>query len=166
MNAANWVGPDSHRRARPAPGHGEGARRMAKRKRLRTILLVEEENNERERLREILEAQGFRVLEASDFWTALQVHSQHPGRIDMLLTAIALSGNNGYELASAITGTDPRLKVLFASGPSGAEVSRFYNMPVNGPHLLNKPVGPDDLIARVNRAFGVRKRHYHVQRAR
>jgi len=48
---------------------------------------------------------------------------------------------------------DPNLKVLFASSPSGAEISRYYNMPVAGPHLVDKPFQAVDLLRRVETAI-------------
>src|SRR5690348_17542715 len=111
----------------------------------KTILIVEEEEPARETMRQALEAEGYTVLEAANYWEALKTYEQHQGQIDMLLTAIALPGNNGYELAHTLLESDRNLKTLFTSGATGAEVSRFYNMPVVGPHLLDKPVEPAQL---------------------
>jgi response regulator RpfG family c-di-GMP phosphodiesterase len=163
MTAGNWSVPAT--RIDSGGEKVKGTQQMEKKKKERTILLVDDEGDERGRVRRILEEAGYGVIEASDYWGALKVYAQHTDKIDMLLTAIALPGNNGYELASAINANDPTVKVLFASGPTGAEVSRFYNMPVAGPHLLSKPVDPVDLIHRVNRVFHTRVRHLHVQRA-
>lgn len=100
-------------------------------------------------MRRTLEEQGCTVLEAPDYWEALQIHQKGGPEIQLLLTAIALPGLNGYELANTLTRISPGLKVLFVSGPTGAEVSRFYNMPVTGPHLVAKPIQAADLINRV-----------------
>lgn len=127
--------------------------------------MVDEEKGERGRVRGILEQEGYRVLEASGFAEAVRTQAEHPHEVDMLLTTIALPGNNGYELALALCGVEPALKVLFASGPTGAEVSRFYNMPLSGPHLLSKPIERTELVARVNRAFHTGARQLYVQRA-
>lgn len=129
------------------------------------ILVVDEEESERITMCRALEAEGYTVVAAANYWDALKTHDQHPGRVDMLLTAIALPGNNGYELARTLTAADSALKVLFVSGPTGAEVSRFYNMPVSGPHLVDKPVQAAQLAARVNRAFRSRIRQSRAQRA-
>ena len=123
----------------------------------RTILLVDDQRADREVIRSVLVEDGYEVLVASDYTEAVRVHQEHTGGIHLLLTAIALPGNNGYELARTIFRTDPNLKVLFVSGHTGAEVSRFYNMPVTGPHLLDKPVQTADLLARVGKATRSRK---------
>ena len=138
---------------------------MATKEKRKTILLVEEEQPEREAMHSALEQEGYTVLEAQNYWEALRTYEEHAGRIDLLLTAIALPGNNGYELARALIELDRDLKTLFVSGPTGAEVSRFYNMPVAGRHLLERPVEPEELRRRVNNTFRWRGRKVHVQRA-
>ena len=138
---------------------------MATKEKKKTILLVEEEQPEREAMHSALEQEGYTVLEAQNYWEALRTYEEHAGRIDLLLTAIALPGNNGYELARALIELDRDLKTLFVSGPTGAEVSRFYNMPVAGRHLLERPVEPEELRRRVNNTFRWRGRKVHVQRA-
>lgn len=117
--------------------------------RKRTVLVVDDEPHDRAFMRRTLEEQGCTVLEAPDYWEALQIHQKGGPEIQLLLTAIALPGLNGYELANTLTRISPGLKVLFVSGPTGAEVSRFYNMPVTGPHLVAKPIQAADLINRV-----------------
>lgn len=130
------------------------------RKKDKTILIVDEEESDRAAMRLALQAAGYETLEAIGYRDALDAYEQHHGRIHMLVTAIALSGNNGYELARSVFRVDPGLKVLFVSGLTGAEVSRFYNMPVTGPHLIEKPFQTPELVRRVGRAFrssGARK---------
>lgn len=122
----------------------------------RTILIVDDQKGDRESLSRLLEQHGYTVLQASDHRVALEVYEQHKDEVNMLLTAIALPGTNGYELAKSLFQFAPRLKVLFMSGPTGAEVSRFYNMPISGPHLLAKPVQPEELLIRVRQVFRTR----------
>ena len=138
---------------------------MPTKKRKRTILVVDDEKSDRETMRRTLEEAGYAVLEAADFHQAVDVHQRHLGEIDLLLTAIALPGNNGYELARRIFQIDPNPKVLFVSGYTGAEVSRFYNMPTTGAHLLDKPVQRADLLDRVRHVTRVQKQHLHAKGA-
>ena len=118
-----------------------------------TILVVDDQKSDRESMCRMLQRQGYVTLEATDYWEAVQIHRQHTGSITLLLTAIALPGTNGYELAKTLFRIDPELKVLFVSGVTGAEVSRFYNMPISGPHLLDKPVRTEELLSRVETAI-------------
>lgn len=138
---------------------------MPRRKKDRTILVVDDDPGDRAVMQTALAAEGYTVMEAANYWQALQAYEEYHGKVAMLLTAIALPGNNGYELAHSLSAADPTLKVLFVSGLTGAEVSRFYNMPVSGPHLIDKPVQIPELLARVERAFRSRVRELRVQHA-
>jgi DNA-binding response OmpR family regulator len=133
---------------------------MSAKRRKITILLVDDQKRDREGMRRTLEEDGYTVLEAADYAEAVRIHEQYGTEISLLLTAIAIPGNNGYELAKALFQTQPNLKVLFVSGPTGAEVSRYYNMPVTGSHLLDKPVQHAELLKRVSNATRNRKRPY------
>src|SRR5689334_25322046 len=119
---------------------------MPRRKKDRTILVVDDDPGDRAAMQTALAAEGYTVLEAANYWQALQAYEQYHGKVAMLLTAIALPGNNGYELAHSLSAIDSALKVLFVSGLTGAEVSRFYNMPVSGPHMIDKPVQMPELV--------------------
>lgn len=138
---------------------------MSAKNKEKTILIVEEEESDRDLMHHILESEGYTVLDATNYWNALKIYEEYPRRIDMLLTAIALPGNNGYELARTMLEMDRNLKTLFVSGPTGAEVSRFYNMPVAGRHLLDKPIDPAEIVRRVSSLFRARLRKVNVQRA-
>jgi DNA-binding response OmpR family regulator len=126
---------------------------MFNRKRNRTILVVDDEGSRREAMCRLLEEEGYTVLAAADYWQAVAAQHQYQGQINLLVTAIALPGNNSYELAKTLFRGDPNLKVRHASSPTGAEISRLYNMPVAGPGLLDKPVQPVDLLGRVETAI-------------
>jgi two-component system cell cycle sensor histidine kinase/response regulator CckA len=114
-----------------------------------TILVVDADAPHRESARRVLRAKGYRVLEAADYQQAENVHAQHSGQIDLLLTAIALAGGNGYELYNALLDGDTGMKVLFVSGQAGAKVSEFYNKPWMDSRTLSRPFEPADLLGRV-----------------
>ena len=130
-----------------------------------TILVVDDQESDRRSMCRLLEQQGYAVLEAANDREAVGVHERHQGEIKLLLTAIALPGANGYELAKAMLRIDSDLRVLFVSGPTGAKVSRFYNMPASGPHLLDKPVKPEELLNRVHDAIDLPNRRLYAQGA-
>ena len=122
-----------------------------------TILVVDDDKTDRESVCRLLEECGYGVVEAAGYWEALKSYEQHGDKVKLLLTAIALPGNNGYELASALFRKSPNLKVLFLSGRTGAQVSRFYNMPVTGHHILTKPIDAAELLDRVRRTLRLRQ---------
>ncbi|MBZ5720985.1 MAG: PAS domain S-box protein [Acidobacteriia bacterium] len=81
-----------------------------------TVLLVEDEESVRQLVRETLEAKGYKVLEAEQGHSALEIAAAHQGSIDMLITDVVMPGMSGRELAQRLSGSHPRTKVLYVSG--------------------------------------------------
>jgi CheY-like chemotaxis protein len=67
-----------------------------------TILIVEENDNLRNLLYRVLEANGFSVFHAADGTEALRVCQQHDGTIDLVVSDIVMPLLNGLELAGRI----------------------------------------------------------------
>jgi len=126
----------------------------------KTILVVDADPRDRRFMRSLLEEEGFTVLEAVDYWDAVDTHRAHPGKIDLLLTALSLPSNNGYELARTLFRNDAQLKTLFVSARAGAEVSPYYHMPITGRHMLSKPLSADELRQRVRATFRATPRRF------
>jgi two-component system, cell cycle sensor histidine kinase and response regulator CckA len=80
-----------------------------------TVLLVEDEVSIKEVAREILEMQGYVVLEANSE-DALAVSQKFPGEIHLLLTDVVMPKMNGRELAERLSNQRLGLKVLYMSG--------------------------------------------------
>ena len=117
--------------------------------RLITILLVDDEATQRERISAILRNAGYRVLEASDYSAGRAVYQRLGAHLDLLLIDVSLPGNNGCELAKDALSADSTIKVLLMSGQAGAQVCRFYGISPTDVHFLEKPFRPVDLLARV-----------------
>ena len=115
----------------------------------RTILVVDDEAEQRDLIRGILHPEAYTVLEASDFAEALAAQAKHLGEIDLLLIDISLPGGNGYDLSKGLLVIEPHLKVLFVSGPAGAELCRFFDMQVTDVHFLLKPFERTELLRHV-----------------
>ena len=91
-------------------------RRSEPRKGPETILLVEDEAGVRAIARELLEMNGYHVLEAEDGAQGLEVAGAHPGPIHLLLSDVVMPGINGRDLAERLSAQRPGLRVLFISG--------------------------------------------------
>ncbi len=103
-----------------------------------TILLVEDAEPLRLLTREILEADGYKVLEAPDGEQAIGVSEAYKGDIDLLITDVVMPGMNGPQLAEQLKRIRPRIQVLFISGyPDKA----FNHQAIldSGAMLLTKP---------------------------
>jgi two-component system cell cycle sensor histidine kinase/response regulator CckA len=113
-----------------------------------TILLVEDEENVRRPLLEILKTYGYNVLEAADAAQALDISKRHSGPIHLMVTDILMGSMSGVELAEQLSYDRAGMKVLFATGyPAGlAEVPSLAH---DNTPLLKKPFSGRDLAAKV-----------------
>ena len=113
-----------------------------------TILIVEDEEDVRELTRDVLEMNGFTVLESMDPADAIRIAETHPGSIDLLITDVVMPRMSGPELARRLRATRPALRVLCMSGyPESAEHGAAGAAEWTA--WLQKPFSPDGLIAKV-----------------
>ncbi len=113
-----------------------------------TILLVEDEDGVRALIHQILEKQGYRVLEAQHGGEALLLCERHPEKIHLLLTDVVLSRMNGRELAQRLLAVRGEMKVLFMSGYSEDAIVQ-HGVLDPGTYFLQKPFTTDALTKRV-----------------
>src|SRR5215472_12211879 len=67
--------------------------RIGRRPFMETILLVDDEADVLATAREMLEAQGYEILDALNAEEAVRVAAAHHGPIDLLVTAVVMSGS-------------------------------------------------------------------------
>jgi len=115
-----------------------------------TILLVEDEAPVRSVTRQLLERNGYTVLEAADGRTALSLINGEQDRVhvDLLLTDVIMPGMSGRELADQMKARRPQLRVLFMSGYTDDAVVR-HGMLEPGLAYLEKPFRPPVLLRKV-----------------
>ena len=113
-----------------------------------TILLAEDEASVRRLLRRLLDANGYRVIEAADGREALRLLEQHGGSIDLLLTDIVMPGLNGRELSQKALASKPGLKVIYMSGYTDEALSDTGALGP-GVSFLRKPLKLDTLSTRI-----------------
>jgi len=115
---------------------------------LPTILIVEDEEEVRALTRDVLEMNGYTVLEALDPADAVRLAQTHPGAIDLLITDVVMPSMSGPELAHRLRTGRPTLRVLCMSGyPESADRAADGAEPWTG--WLQKPFSPDGLVAKV-----------------
>jgi CheY-like chemotaxis protein len=116
----------------------------------RSILLVDDEPRDLETICEVLTGAGYRVCTAASYAEALTCMETLQYIPDLLLSDIALPEVNGIELYRRLsTMASVYLNVLFISAYSGAEVLKFYGLPLSDVHFLAKPFSAQDLLERV-----------------
>jgi PAS domain S-box-containing protein len=145
--AAEALLPDDALPAEPAPSQPHTPAAVTGRR--ETILVVEDEPVLRELSREILEANGYAVIEASNGVEAQQIWKRKRGEIDLLLTDMCMpDGISGRELATRLQADDPALKVIFSSGYS-PDCSGTNFILREGFTFLQKPYQPQRLTQTV-----------------
>jgi signal transduction histidine kinase/ActR/RegA family two-component response regulator len=123
-----------------------------------TVLVVEDESVLRDLVREILTARGYRVLEAADGLEAIAVWKKNRGRIDLLLTDIAMPhGVSGHDVADKLRQDEPRLPVIFSSGHSHEMIERKADAG-RGTAYLAKPYNPTKLARVVRNVLDVSRK--------
>jgi CheY-like chemotaxis protein len=112
-----------------------------------TVLVVDDDAWVRVLARDVLAADGHRVLEAADGEEALRIALEHPGPIHLLLTDVVMPGMDGCELAAKLAGRRPAIKVMFMSAyDRDALLAR--GLALGGP-VVTKPFTIEYLARRV-----------------
>jgi CheY-like chemotaxis protein len=118
-----------------------------------TVLVVEDAGPVRELIRNLLQTDGYTVLESPNGAEALQVCAQDPGPIHLLMTDVVMPGGmNGRELAERLSSIYPTLKVLFMSGYTD-EAIIHHGVLEQGMAFLQKPFTPHALLRKVREAL-------------
>jgi PAS domain S-box-containing protein len=112
------------------------------------ILVVEDDDDLRAYLAEVLRGLGYQVLAAANAQAALPILERISRRIDLLLTDVVMPGMNGRELGKRAQEVRPNLRVLYMTGYSRNAVVHHGRLE-EGVELLQKPIAQTRLAARV-----------------
>jgi two-component system, cell cycle sensor histidine kinase and response regulator CckA len=113
-----------------------------------TILLVEDQDEIRDLVREFLEKNGYTVLHAADGNEAVQKANEYKHPIHLLLTDVVMPNLGGRELARRLTQSRPQMKMLFMSGyPDHATWSS--ELVDDTAAVLQKPFPLDTLVRKI-----------------
>ena len=118
-----------------------------------TVLVVEDEEEVRALARDVLEMNGYTVLEAADPEDAMRLGATHQGAIDLLITDVVMPRVSGPEIARRLRASRPDLRVLCMSGyPESPD--RWAGGREGWTGWLQKPFTPDGLLAKVRQCLG------------
>ncbi len=112
-----------------------------------TILLVEDEAPIRRPLRQVLEVEGYQVLEAANAEEGLRVARRPGTHFDLVITDIVMGAKNGVELVRELRAERPDLPALFMSGYTDQGIPLDEGM--EGSAFLSKPFRLDMLTRQV-----------------
>ena len=103
-----------------------------------TILLVEDDDIMLSLTRQLLEENGYKVLDAKDANAAIEIMRTHSGKIDLLLTDVVMREMSGPELVEKVSTSHPAVKAVFMSGYTGELIAQHRELNRDIP-LLEKP---------------------------
>jgi PAS domain S-box-containing protein len=113
-----------------------------------TVLLVEDALRVRAVVREILEMNGYHVLEARHGAEAIEISERHRGPIHLMVTDVVMPQMSGRELAQRLLPVRPDMRVLYMSGYTDDAIVR-HGVLGAGMAFLSKPFTPDALAVKV-----------------
>jgi CheY-like chemotaxis protein len=118
-----------------------------------SILIVEDDEDVRNFTRTALISLGYRVYEASDAVSGLEVLAEHP-QIALLLSDVGLPGMNGRRLAEEAHARRPEIKVLYTTGYARNAIVH-HGLVDPGVNLLPKPYTTQALGRKVRQVLEI-----------
>ncbi len=113
-----------------------------------TVLLVEDEESVRVLVRDVLQRNGYNVLEVANGKEAIQLSERHPGPIHLVVTDVVMPGMSGRELARRLAIQRSDTKVLYMSGYTDDAIVHHGVLDPGTP-FLEKPFTTDALARKV-----------------
>ena len=120
---------ETKRPEKPAAGPAPGSE---------TILLVEDEESVRELVSDYMRARGYKIIDAADGASALEIAEGYKGPIHLLITDVVMPRISGRELATRLAAKRTGLKVLYISGYTDDSIFR-HGVLEGGMAFLQKP---------------------------
>jgi DNA-binding response OmpR family regulator len=117
------------------------------------ILVVDDEREIREMLRDLLRTQGYEVMTAANGNAATRLQQQHPA--DLVITDIFMPDKEGIETILELQRAWPGLKIIAISGGGGdynvdyLAAARHFG----AVHSISKPFHLEELLAAVRDAL-------------
>lgn len=112
----------------------------------RRVLLVEDEPGLVMTLTDRLTSEGYEVMSAGDFESALQLASTQP--IDLAILDVMLPGRDGFEVCRALRGRGIEAPILMLTARSEV-VDKVVGLKMGADDYLTKPFEMAELLARI-----------------
>ncbi len=113
------------------------------------ILIIDDEDELRSTLRQMLEHAGHEVTEAANGAEGIRLYEQDTH--DLIITDIIMPEKEGVETIIALRRADPDLPIIAISGGGRLEATDFLTMAkkLGARHTLSKPFRRDQLLEAV-----------------
>ncbi|HDD44886.1 MAG TPA: response regulator, partial [Candidatus Desulfofervidus auxilii] len=119
-----------------------------------TILVVEDEEEIRNLLREMLEHLGYEVIIAETGMKALRLFDKYKDKINLIITDVVMPQISGKELVEKIKKEYPEIKVLYMSGYP-ENVIAHYGVLEEDINFISKPFTLMELTKKLKKIFNV-----------
>ena len=113
-----------------------------------TVLFVDDDDQVRAPIAELLAREGFRVFAAASAVEAMRILAREP--IDILFTDVVMPGQDGIALAKEARALRPEIRVIFATG--------YYSQAAKAEQmgrLLFKPVRANEMRTALREALSL-----------
>jgi len=120
-----------------------------------TILVVEDEEDVRKAVLDVLKKQGYSVLEADNEEDALLICQQYKDTIHLMVTDVVMPRISGPELAKLLVVIHPEMKVLYMSGYTDDAIVH-HGVLDKGVNYIQKPFTFDGLARKVQEVLDVK----------
>ncbi len=114
-----------------------------------TILIADDEEAIRTYIREILEPEGFHLVEAADGLEAMEQLNRLGAGIGLVLADVQMPRMDGLTLGNAMSESHPTIPVLYISGYPLDFDTEHSARPLRPCAFLAKPFSPRLLLERV-----------------
>jgi len=110
------------------------------------VLIAEDDPLTLKGLADVLEAEGYRVLQAADGKSALEMFELHTP--DFVCLDIMMPNINGYDLCQRMRNSRPQTPIVFITAKS-EEVDKVLGLELGADDFIVKPFGVKEVVARI-----------------
>ncbi len=114
------------------------------------ILIAEDDPHIRAGIVELLEEEGYTLVEARDGQDAIEAFQRHAP--DLVILDIMMPRHNGYDVCRTIRKNNAHTPVLFLSAKA-EEIDKVIGLELGADDYIAKPFGTKELIARIRALF-------------
>jgi len=117
------------------------------------VILVDDDASVRQFVWDVLTTSGYEVVQLASGEDARWLLDGEPRPYDLLIVDIVMPGMSGPDFARWLREKHPTTKVLFITGYP-EDTARQFGLPLGGVELLEKPLGANALLRRVESILG------------
>lgn len=115
-----------------------------------TVLIIEDDENIREMLQEVLEQYGYRAISAENGYDGLEKCAIHKDEVKLIIMDVIMPKMNGFETYKRIKALSPEMKIMFMSGYA-QDILTSKGIDETGLEFIAKPLPLQELLLRMRK---------------